>query len=77
MVDLSGKWTFAPPLAGDKQVYIVQTGDYVEVILLEDMGGPGQAKAGDWILRFTISGNSITGDANNEPESPPNNILNY
>ena len=66
---MQGEWTIPLPTAGNKQVNLVQTGTYVEAILLEDVGTPDQPQEGEWIVRFTILGDSIQGDANNQPDT--------
>jgi hypothetical protein len=74
-IDLSGDWTLAFPNVGDKQVNMVQTGNYVEATLLEDSGVHNGPVMGEWTVKFTISGNSVTGYMNNKPDQF--NILNY
>ena len=64
--DLNGEWTITYPTQGNKRVNLVQIGNYVEAILIDDLN-PGP-NPGDWAVRFTISGDSISGDANNQPD---------
>ena len=71
---MNGEWTLNTISYGPKRVNLVQTGNYAEAFWLESI--PGQP-IGGWALRFTISGDSITGEVNNEPDPAPNNILNY
>ncbi|MBN2454179.1 hypothetical protein JXB11_01400 [Candidatus Woesearchaeota archaeon] len=76
---LSGTWTYRAP-NGAWQVNLVQSaGNEVIAVLLEDIGIPGAAVTGDWIVNFTISGLNVIGEANNraDAEVPSNYVLNY